>query len=210
MPDGMDPWGPRTPLVDRSTGSGQPLTTTSWLNRPYSVGWMVGAVVGPPLGHGVDQQGGFFGGYRFGWDYDYYWGVEARIAGAEIALSERGLGNQTLTAGYFLFDANLLYYPWGDCAWRPYTSFGLGLANINFYDRRGHRYDPDMLGMPIGVGLKYYWTPRFIFRADIVDNLAFGSQINVVSNFSFTGGIEVRFGGPRRSYWPWNTGRSIW
>ncbi len=210
MPTGMDPWGPRTPLADRSTGSGIPLTTTSWLNRPYTAGWFAGGVVGPPLLHGVNQQGGFFGGYRLGWDYDYYWGVEARMAGAEIGLSEPGIPNTVLTAGYFLLDANLLYYPWGDCAVRPYASLGLGLSNVGFYDASGHRYDPTLLGLPIGVGVKYYWTPRFIFRADLTDNLGFGGPINVVSNFSFTGGIEVRFGGPRRSYWPWNPGRTIW
>ena len=210
MPPGMDPWGPRTALSGRSTGEGIPLTTTSWLNRPYSAGWFAGGVIGPPLISGVGQRGGFFGGYRFGWDYDFYWGLEARIAGSEISLSENLFPPQGLTAGYFLLDANLLYYPWGDSVWRPYASLGLGVSNINFYDPTGHRYNSTMLGLPLGVGLKYYWTPRFILRADLMDNLGFGGDINVVSNFTLTGGVEFRFGGPRRSYWPWNTGRTIW
>ena len=56
MPTGMDPWGPRTPLADRSTGKGLPLVVTSWLNRPYSAGWFAGGVVGPPLLHGVVEH----------------------------------------------------------------------------------------------------------------------------------------------------------
>ncbi len=100
-----------------------------------------------------------------------------------------------MTAGNWLIDANLLYYPWGDSAWRPYASLGFGLTHFNFYDPYGHGYNTMLIGMPLGVGLKYYWTPAFIFRADLMDNLGFGGDINVVSNFSLTGGIEYRFGG---------------
>ena len=77
VPMGMLPWGPRTPLSRRAVGWGQPLLGTSWLNRPWSAGWFAGVIDGSPLIHGsVNQQPSFYGGYRFGFDYDFYWGVE--------------------------------------------------------------------------------------------------------------------------------------
>ncbi len=199
---------PRWPIA--APASGTPLTVTSWLNRPFSVGWFAGGTNGPPLVPGVNQRGGFFGGYRVGWDYDYYWGLEARIAGSELCLAEPEIGRQGVTAGYFVMDANLLYYPWGDSTWRPYVSLGMGLANVGFFDNQDHHYNQTLFGLPIGFGLKYYWTPWFVFRGDLTDNLAFGGGISPLTNVSLTGGIEIRFGGVRRSYWPWNAGRTIW
>ena len=81
---------------------------------------------------------------------------------------------------------------------RPYVSLGIGLANIGFFDNQDHHYNQTLFGLPIGIGMKYYWTPWFIFRGDLVDNLAFGGGIDPLTNISLTGGIEIRFGGVRR------------
>jgi hypothetical protein len=212
LPIGMDPWGLRTPLDSRAIGWGSPLQKTSWLNRPYSAGWFAGGISGPPLITGqVNQRGGFFGGYRAGWDYDYFWGLEARLAGSEIGLSQNPSSASPGTAGYLVLDASLHWYPWGDAAWRPYASLGLGLANIAFYNATQNRFDRTLLGLPLGVGLKYRFTDWFTLRADLMDNVAFGGGVvNTLNEFSLSGGVEVRFGGVRRSYWPWNPGRTIW
>ena len=48
-------------------------------------------------------------------------------------------------------------------------------------------------------------------RFDVIDNLAFASgPLDTMNNISLTFSVEVRFGGVRRSYWPWNPGRHLW
>jgi len=211
VPLGMLPWGPRTPLAQRSVGWGEPLLGTSWLNRPWSAGLFAGVITGSPLMHGVNQQPSFYGGYRAGFDYDFYWGLEARLGASSICLSEPDrTGGQPGTNDYWNLDLNLHYYPWGDSVWRPYASFGAGMANFAFYDQNNNHYDQVEFATPIGVGLKYRWTNWVAFRADLMDNIAYGrGVVDTTSNFSLTAGVEMRFGGARRSYWPWNPGRVI-
>ncbi len=39
--------------------------------------------------HGlVNQKMSFYGGYRLGFDYDFYWGLEGRIGASSVCLSE--------------------------------------------------------------------------------------------------------------------------
>jgi Outer membrane protein beta-barrel domain len=210
-PLGMFPWGPRTPLALRAAGWGEPLLGTSWLNRPWSASWFAGGIFGSPLMHGVSQQGGFYGGYRLGWDYDFYWGLEGRVGASSISLfvPDR-IGGQPGTNDFWNLDLNLHWYPWGDARWRPYASFGIGLANFAFYDAFNNRYDQVQFSTPIGVGLKYRWTNWVAFRADLMDNIAYArGPVDTVNYFSFTLGVEMQFGGVRRTYWPWNPSKII-
>ena len=88
---------------------------------------------------------------------------------------------------------------------------GAGIANYRFEDDRGQRFDEALLGIPIGIGVKYYSRPWLALRLDLVDNFAVGSAgLETINNFSCTAGVEVHFGGPRKSYWPWYPDRHLW
>ena len=215
---------------------GQPLERETWLYRPWSAGWFMGAVQGGPLiDDWVGQQQGFFGGYRFGWDQDQYWGGEMRFAFGSVPLYDsprakqaqwdadtedgfaeddpwRNRFDQRRDADLFQWDLSLLYYPWGDTEWRPYLMAGIGVARIRFMDRLSHCYDKSVFAMPLAVGLKRRCNDWLALRLEFADNIAFGggSGFGTVHNASLTGGVEVRFGGSRRAYWPWNPGRHYW
>jgi hypothetical protein len=216
VPKGHDLWPrhlrhgePNDP--NRHVGLGGPLTGTSWLNRPYYFGWLVGGLWGSTLIDGeLDQDEDLFGGYRLGWDFDHYWGTEARIAFAHLDLFD-GDGVDTLrTARHLYYDANLLFYPWGDAAWRPFASIGLGLGSFRFEDANAQFFDATMLTIPFGIGVKYYHRPWLALRTSLMDNFAVGGGLDTMHNFSWTAGVEVHFGGPRRGYFPYHPGGFIW
>jgi len=220
----------------RHRGVGHPLLTESWLYRPFSAGWFMGMVQGSPLiDDWLGEKQGYFGGYRFGWDTSYYWGAEMRFAfgtaelydtqraiAAQIAADDaaglaaddpwRDRFNQRRDADFFYWDIDLLYYPWGDAQWRPYFLVGLGSAHFRFLDRLSHFYDKTVFALPIAMGVKYRCNPWLALRLELSDNMAFGgsSGFNVVHNVSLNAGMEVRFGGTRKAYWPWNPGRHYW
>ena len=90
-----------------------------------------GVMTGSPLMHrSVNQKASFYGGYRVGFDYDFYWGLEGRLGASSICLSEPARIGQPGTNDYWNLDLNLHYYPWGDSRWRPFASFGIGMANF--------------------------------------------------------------------------------
>ena len=206
----------------------------SWRFRPFSVGWFLGALEGGSLiGDWVGGKHGFFAGYRLGWDYDHYWGCEMRFSFGNVALCDsqrakdaqqaaddglgipdddpfrdRFQGRRDATVG--LWDVNLLYYPWGDAAWRPYVMAGLGTARTEFIDRLSTRYRETVFAMPLALGLKYRSSSCTAVRLELADNIAFGNRFDVVHYVSLTGGLEIRFGGSRVAYWPWNPGRHYW
>ena len=66
--------------------------------------------------------------------------------------------------------------------------------------------------MPFGFGLKVRCIRDWLaLRLEMLDNVAFGSAgLDTMHNITLTGGVEVRFGGPRKSYWPWNPDRYLW
>jgi len=215
---------------------GHPLQRESWLYRPFSAGWFMGTVQGGPLiDDWLGQQRGFIGGYRFGWDSDYYWGGEMRFAFGSVRLydSPRAIQAQSdadTAAGLAPndpwrrrfdirrdldlnhWDLNLLYYPWGDTQWRPYFMCGLGTARVGFIDRLSQSYSKVVFAVPLAVGLKYRCNDWLALRFELADNIAFsgGSGFNTLQNLSLTGGVEIRFGGSRKAYWPWNPGRYYW
>ncbi len=212
LPDGCLPWGPRTALQDRHVGLCYPLQGTSWRNRPLSAGWAVGALWGEdPLENRVDLEPGIYGIYRLGWDYDYYWGLEVRLGQATPAVHDREVGTPDTTADVTLFDVSVLWYPTGDSRLRPYISFGLGFQHFNFRDHHFDVVNTSTFSLPLGMGVKWMCYPWLALRLEATENWAVGNdQLDMMHNFALNAGVEVRFGGPRPSYWPWTPNRRIW
>jgi hypothetical protein len=212
LPEGCLPWGPRTPREHRHLGYCFPLEGTSWQNRPWSAGWGAGVLWGDdPLDNRVDIDPGFYGTYRLGWDYDYYWGLEFRLAQATPSVHDRVRNQPDGTADVTLGDISLLWYPTGDSRLRPYVLFGLGFQHFNFRDDNNKVVNASSFSVPIGLGVKYMCTPWFALRFEAVENWATGNnQLDMMHNFTLSGGVEIRFGGYRPSYWPWNPGGHLW
>jgi hypothetical protein len=205
---------------------GSPVYHEPWINRPFSVGVCVGPMVGSPLiNDWVGQQTGTLAGMRFGWDMDDDWGMELRLATANIptydcdpAYEAQNGSTSTLPIPYlagtrnadqFLCDIDFLYYPWGDASLRPYLLFGIGTDRIKFTDRMGTNYARILLGMPVGLGVKMHLNDWLIFRVEATENMAFagGSIFQAQQNFSMTGALEVRLGRTKMQYWPWDPGK---
>ncbi|MCH8922121.1 MAG: outer membrane beta-barrel protein [Planctomycetes bacterium] len=196
----------------RFFGLGGPLTHSSWMNRPYHFDWFFGAMFGGRLIPGGVKQGDeVFGGYRFGAEINHYWGWEARLGLAALPIVDSRTAAATRSNDIVLWDVNWTYYPWGDARWRPFFSTGLGFASFNFPDGMGANIKETLFGVPWGVGLKYQWKDWFVLRADLTDNWYFGGTHTATQhNVSLTFGVEARFGGSRRNYWPWNPSRYLW
>jgi len=199
----------------RYTGEGNPLIESTWMSRPYHADLFSGAIVGSPLISGrVDQGSAVFYGIRLGKDLGPYWGWETRLAAASIPVYDNQNPAVPRNNDVVLWDAMFTYYPWGDARWRPYLFAGLGVVNVNYADENGVVFDESLIGMPLGIGLKYLWQDWIVVRAQLTDNIAFGGggggSTDAMNNFSYTLGIELRYGGPRHSYWPWNPGRYMW
>ncbi|NLS93798.1 MAG: outer membrane beta-barrel protein [Planctomycetaceae bacterium] len=214
----------------------QPTTHESWLFRPLNAGWFMGFMQGNELVENwVGQEQGFFGGYRFGWDFDPYWGCETRFgfASVELSDSDRAVAAQQAAdeadgftpddswyhrferrrdSGVRLWDVEMLYYPFGDTQLRPYFLLGLGTARVDFMDRLSDRRIKSVLGMPIALGFKYRLRDWLAVRFEATDNFiaGAGSGFKNLHNFSLTAGMEVRFGGTRTAYWPYYPGRHYW
>jgi hypothetical protein len=201
------PWSPHTDPNDpqRHLGLGQPLAGTSWRNRPLYVDLFAGGLIGADLQSGeVFQGGGFLAGGRFGGDFDHYWGLETRLAFSDMSVRYAGSAANGQSNAAF-FDASVLYYPLGDSRWRPYFSLGFGLANYRYETLAGTKLRPTAVEVPWGIGLKYMLTPSLALRFDAIDNfsLASGNTADAMHNFSFTGGLEFRFGGRPVVYGSW-------
>ncbi len=213
----------------RYRGPGDPLLQESWLFRPYSVGGFLGYMQGssPLVKDWVRQGGGAIGGVSAGWDYTYYFGAEMRFGVAASAIYDDPYAIDVLTArggtegpspasgrlaNYYLWDTSLLYYPWGDSAWRPYFLVGAGLSNITFLDALGDRWAQTLFTVPVGIGLKYRLGDFWAMRMEVADNVIFGNDhsIDLLNNVSVIAGVEFHFGGPRRTYWPWSPSETGW
>jgi len=220
----------------RHLGLGAPLTRESWLFRPYSASVHIGMFQGAELIEDwVGMKTGFYGGLRLGWDMGHYWGTEMSLAFATVPLYDSARAKQAqrqadIDAGYAptdpwldrfdggrhldltQFNVRLMYYPWGDAAWRPYCSIGMGISEMRFTDRLSVHYQEYFVLMPIALGVKYRYNDWIALQLEAADNLSIGGSASVrtTNNFSLTAGIEFRFGGSRTAYWPWNPGRTYW
>ena len=170
---------------------------------------------------------GFDGGWRLGWDFDPDFGLETRFAfstmqlydsaSAVVAMEthDQATGQAPIIADrnaeLFQWDVEVLYYPCGETRLRPYILAGMGMSNIYFTDRLDTSYQTTSLSLPIGLGLKYLCNEHLSLRLDLLDDIALSSNhVEVQQNVSLTAGIELRFGGSRKVFWPWDPGREFW
>ena len=106
---------------------------------------------------------------------------------------------------------NVLYYPLGETRLRPYFFAGMGLSNIYFNDSLGQSYQTTSLSLPLGAGVKYLCSERLALRVDCLDDIALSSNhLQTQHNLGLTAGVEFRFGGSRKVYWPCDPNRSFW
>lgn len=196
---------------ERSAGKGQPLTTGSWLNRPYHADLFVGGWFSSDLIPGdYTVDGGNIAGARVGWDFNHYLGTEFRIASANGNIASEATRSSIGDLKVSIFDLRWQYYPWGDSRIRPYTSFGIGIAEFELRDSNNNSVGTSTVNLPISLGVKYYFKPWMIARFEIEDNISFGSsQLDAANSFNMNIGAEFRFGGRRRTYYPFTSGRYV-
>ncbi|MGA2033083.1 MAG: outer membrane beta-barrel protein [Thermoguttaceae bacterium] len=222
---------PQPPAEGGSEAQPPPLWRESWLYRPWNFGGFLGVAQGSPLiQNWVGMNQGVFAGVRLGRDWNPCLGTETRFAWNSINLYDSGRELDAQIAagaagGYdqlnqygthrvatsFVWDLDVLFYPWGDQKWRPYFSVGAGTYSTHFSDLLGNGYHRIGFSVPLALGVKYRWTDAIAFRLEAGDNLECGGQgIDTVQLASLTGGIELRFGGTRTAYWPWNPSAHYW
>ncbi len=196
----------------RHIGRGLPLEGTSWKNRPYHVDWFSGPLLGDDLiRNRVGQDNELFGGLRVGWDFDYYWGLEARFGWSSPNVQFNTPLPVANNSSYFVSDVDVVYYPWGDSKIRPYMLLGAGMARIEFVDDANLTFNTTLFTTPFGGGIQFRQTPWLIWRLEVLDNLSYGADgVDTMHNISLTAGMELRFGSHPSSYWPWRSKRSIW
>jgi hypothetical protein len=190
-PDASQPARQR-PMLDGFRRLFGPEPNGNWCNEPVHFDTFLGFI-----DDRTAQNTGVLGGFRLGWDYDTYWGVETRLAFTSL---------QEDTGPVVVWDESLLYYPWGDSRVRPYLTLGLGVNEVKIVDPSDDSHSRlNLVDMPFGFGFKYRIHEWLVLRFDVLDNLAFGSgDAKTMNNLSFTTGFEYRFGGGHSSYWPWD------
>ena len=196
----------------RHIGRGLPLEGSSWLNRPYHIDWFSGPLLGDDLiDNQVAQDNELFGGLRVGWDFDYYWGLEARFGWSNPNVQFTEPQAVADNGSYFVSDVDLVYYPWGDSKVRPYMLLGAGMARIDFVDSASVNFNTTLFTMPFGGGIQFRQTPSLTWRFELLDNLSYGADgVDTMHNISLTAGMELRLGARPPSYWPWRSSRRFW
>ncbi|MDR0521537.1 MAG: outer membrane beta-barrel protein [Planctomycetaceae bacterium] len=208
-------------------GVGMPLVGKSWLDRPYYFGGFVGQTSGSELvAQMIDQKSGGHGGLLFGYNFSDYWGLESRIHFSAVDIYDtenaRKIYEEQYKAAYgenspvpplttrtnelTVLDAAVLYYPLGNAKWRPYFKYGLGIGHET-YQTFSSKVSADVVTMPLGGGLRYWWNERIAFQMDLTDNIIFASGMTKTqNNIAFSLGLMYSFGSGGKSrpvyYWP--------
>ncbi|MBL8892196.1 MAG: hypothetical protein JNL67_19630 [Planctomycetaceae bacterium] len=186
--------GPRH--IDR----GQPLFGTSWVNRPYFIDGYTGALFSWNLTENLDQTHGTISGLRLGWDYEHFWGAQI---GMGFGSTNTDPGGNDVSIR--LADVSVMYYPWGDSRWRPYTGLGLGAGKYSFLDETGGSVDEFAMQIPLSLGIKYAFRPWWALRVDATNYFVLpANELKFMNQLALTLGLEIRFGGQRRSYFPYS------
>ncbi len=187
----------------RAIGLGEPLQGTSWLNRPYQFSLETGLLaMANDVGGGTGKGNDLLIAAQLGWDFDHYWGTQVRVAFSSPSFDYETPPVTDASNDVAIYDASLLYYPWGDSRVRPYWRAGLGLTDIDYVDAAGTPASESLVTVPLAVGLKYQKERWMAIRFEAADNIAFGQgDANTLNNFTFTFGAEWRFGGRAAPGW---------
>jgi len=209
-------------------GVGMPLVHKSWRDHPYYFGGFVGYVAGSKVlvSKMIEQQNGGTGGVIFGYNFNDYWGLESRLHFTSIDIRDTGYARQLFEANYrnqfpgmavpplssrtntlSVLDASVQYYPLGNAKWRPYFKYGLGVGRQRFTNTFGHENKANVVTMPLGIGMRYWWNERIAIQADLLNNMVFASSIaKTQHNVSFSMGLTYAFGSGRAThpihFWP--------
>ena len=82
---------------------------------------------------------------------------------------------------------------------------GMGASQVEYVDLFYHNYVHMLLSVPIALGVKYRWNDRIALRLELNDSFVFSDHgADTLECLSLTFGVEMRFGGTQKSYWPWN------
>ena len=191
-----------------------PMLRESWLFRPYHVDGFLGTLlVDNPLANRVNAGSAFYIGFRFGWDFSKHFGMESNFGFAKSGNRYPQLPLKMGDEKMFLWDIDWLWYPWGDTRLRPYFLIGSGLNDVSLMNDLDQRLHATLFNLPWGGGVRYRLGNRLAFRFDVRDNVTYGANngMNLMHNVALTCNLEWHFGGgSRRSYWPWNPGRTWW
>jgi hypothetical protein len=204
-------------------GVGMPLVGKSWLDHPWYVGGFIGSTSGSELvSKMIKQKNGGIGGLPCGYNFNDYWGLESRLHFSAIDIYDtdfaRDIFNNfapegtvllpsTRTNRLSILDASVHYYPLGNAKWRPYFKYGLGVGQQKFVNTFGNSLSSDVITMPLGMGVRYWWNERIAIQADLVDNMVFASKIaKTQNNVAFTLGLTYAFGSGKKAhpfhFWP--------
>jgi hypothetical protein len=187
--------------------------TQAWSARPLRFGLFLGVLEGDELIQGqVGQGSGILGGLRLGCDLNDYWGLEGRLGFGSADVENLVGAADPRTGQLTVADISVLYYPWSGPRWRPFLSAGAGLAWFDFRDGQGENVANSTPSFPIGLGVSYRIDDAAALRLELFDTIAVGdgSELDTTHNVSFGAALEYRFGGPRRSYWPWEPPPRAW
>jgi len=208
-------------------GVGMPLVNKSWLDHPWYFGGFVGTVRGSDLvANMIKQKQGGTGGLVVGYNFNEYWGLESRLHFASIDIYDTDYARLLFEANYqtqfpglaippltsrtnelMMLDVAAHYYPLGNAKWRPFFKYGLGVGRQKYINTFGYEQSADMITMPLGLGVRYWWNERLAIQADLIDNVVFSSNIaKTQNNFAFTVGLTYSFGSGNKKhpflYWP--------
>jgi len=195
----------------RHAGRGQPLTGTSWRNRPFYIGGEIGPMwfteaLADDLSTDIDTFGGLF----LGWDTDHYWGNELHFDWSSPEFKNSDAPDGHRADSLFSWNYSLFYYPWGDSKVRPYWRAGIGHTQFDYPLADGSHVDEWIWTFPLGVGMKYPVRRWLAARAELADFISLDDDHPTQHNVALTFGLEWRFGAHPPSYWPWNPSRHIW
>ncbi len=208
LPVIMVPSSPFLPVATAPEPQGFfPVVSEPWMQRPITAGMFTGIFWGDmAIGENVMLESGLMAGGRFGWDWNDRWAWEGRLAFATLDVSYPGTELRGRDADVILFDVQLQLSPWSTPRMKPYFALGAGMAYYELLDHNHWVVSETVFTLPFGLGIKYRYDDWMVLRLDLTNNLSFGeraSGLRNMHNISLVGGLEIRFGGYRRDYWPW-------
>ncbi len=180
----------------------------SWQRYPFYFEKFTGVInVNEPVYNLIHNGvGNLFGG-RWGWDFARSMGVETRLGYVRSTLNDTLHPLIPAHENFLFWDADLMFYPFGDTKWRPFAMLGMGLVDLGYIDDHGREWHQQLITMPFAVGVKYRLNNLNALRLDVTDNVIFGNNHggngqHVMHNISVLFAFERRFGLPHRSYFP--------